>query len=154
MSDGSGTRLRRDQDDMLEQGRRFVARARGRRAEIWGILLGYNLVPREVEAVAAELKVSPLRISFHRHASRGRRRVAPGESHWKPVPSQANVIDARPNPQFLLHRTRPQRSYPRAVENQDECYPPKTPDASPLSERHCSNPARGSLRTSSASGGT
>ena len=36
----------------------------GVRQELWGVLLAYNLVRREMEQVANEANVSPLRISF------------------------------------------------------------------------------------------
>jgi hypothetical protein len=51
--------------DMLERNVPMRSQTpQGVRQELWGVLLAYNLVRREMEQVAKEANVSPLRISF------------------------------------------------------------------------------------------
>jgi hypothetical protein len=101
--------------------------------EIWGILLGYNLVRREAESVAAELGVPPLRISFiatlrevvseWREAART---PSPGA-----LPKRLASMRDRIR-QFLLPERRSERSYPRAVKIKMSNYTRKRPKKRPL----------------------
>ena len=50
------------------------------RQELWGVLLAYNLVRREMEQVAKEANVSPLRISFIASYRLKRKGKPPGNS--------------------------------------------------------------------------
>lgn len=95
--------------------------------ELWGLLTVYNLVRLEMQRIAAELDVHPLRVSFvaavrecvHQWilaaaASPGR---VPG--HLATVPDRMRA--------FVLPPRRPERSYPRAVKIKMSNYARKLP---------------------------
>jgi len=99
--------------------------------EIWGLLTVYNLIRLEMQRVAAELGVHPLRISFvaavrecvHQWflaaaASPGR---IPG--HLATMPDRLRT--------FVLPPRRPERSYPRAVKLKMSNYARKLPKPAP-----------------------
>ena len=98
--------------------------------EMWGLLLAYNLVRLEIERVAAELEVPPIRISFlaalrevveqwHFAAI-----VSPGT-----VPGRLSTTTDRLR-QFLLPPRRPDRVFPRAVKIKMSNYARKLPTKS------------------------
>ena len=95
----------------------------GVRQELWGVLLAYNLVRREMEQVAKEANVSPLRISFIASY-----RFIRDEFLWCAV-AQPGAIPAhlkRLRQQlslFLLPKRRSARRYPRAVKRKSSQYP-------------------------------
>lgn len=84
--------------------------------ELWGILVAYNLVRVEIERIADELKVAPLRISFV-EALRLMRELwmwsaitrTPGA-----IPSRLTTMAARIS-RLVLPPRRSSRSYPRTV---------------------------------------
>lgn len=95
--------------------------------EMWGLLIAYNLVRREIERVANELDVPPIRISFvaalrevveqwHFAAM-----ASPGR-----VPERLSSVADRLR-QFLLPPRRPERVYPRAVKLKMSNYDRKLP---------------------------
>jgi hypothetical protein len=98
--------------------------------ELWGLLLAYNLVRLEIERVAAELGVPPIRISFlaalrevveqwHFAAI-----VSPGT-----IPTRLSTTTDRLR-QFLLPPRRPGRVFPRAVKIKMSNYSRKLPTKS------------------------
>lgn len=97
--------------------------ARQLRQDLWGVLLAYNLVRREMKQVAKEANLSPLRFSF----------IAPyrfirDEFLWCAV-AQPGAIPAhlkRSRQQlslFLLPKRRSARRYRRAVKRESSQYP-------------------------------
>ena len=114
--------------DMLE--RLETLRSKTPRAvaqEMWGLLLAYNLVRLEIERVAAELEVPPIRISFlaalrevveqwHFAAL-----VSPGT-----IPGRLSTTTDRLR-QFLLPPRRETRVFPRAVKLKMSNYARKLP---------------------------
>jgi hypothetical protein len=84
--------------------------------ELWGLLLAYNLVRLEMERVADETGVSPLRISFVAAL-----RLVVDEWSWSTTTSSPGAIprhltDLRDKIRvFVLPPRRPERAYPRAV---------------------------------------
>ncbi len=91
--------------------------------EIWGILIAYNLVRREMEQAAAEARVEPTRISFvaalHFITDELRMLVftSPGA-----IPSRLWDLRERLK-MYILPPRRSQRSYPRAVKVKMSNYP-------------------------------
>lgn len=84
--------------------------------EVWGILLAYNLVRLEIERVAAQVGVEPIRISFV-----GALRLIVDEWLWwshmrhpGAIPSRLRNLEAVLK-RLVLPPRRSQRSYPRAV---------------------------------------
>jgi hypothetical protein len=97
----------------------------GVRQELWGILLAYNLVRREMEQVANEANVSPLRISFIASY-----RFIRDEFLWSAVARPGTIAAhlKRLRQQlslFLLPKRRSARRYPRAVKRKSSQYPSK-----------------------------
>jgi len=98
--------------------------------EMWGLLLAYNLVRLEIERVAAELKVSPLRISFVAALREVAEQwhlatiVSPGT-----IPSRLSTVTDRLR-QFLLPPRRTDRVFPRAVKIKMSNYARKLPTKS------------------------
>lgn len=117
--------------DMLERLETIRSKSPvGVEQEMWGLLLAYNLVRLEIERVAAELEVPPIRISFlaalrevveqwHFAAI-----VSPGT-----VPTRLSTTTDRLR-QFLLPPRRPDRVFPRAVKIKMSNYSRKLPTKS------------------------
>lgn len=95
--------------------------------EMWGLLIAYNLVRLEIERVAVELDVPPIRVSFvaalrevveqwHLAAI-----VSPGT-----IPARLSTVTDRLR-QFLLPPRRPHRIFPRAVKIKMSSYARKVP---------------------------
>ena len=84
--------------------------------EMWGILVGYNLVRKEMEGIADEIGVPPTRISFVRAMH-----YIASELFWvdgtkSPGKVPRNLGNMRDKTRrFLLPPRRENRSYPRAV---------------------------------------
>jgi hypothetical protein len=94
------------------------------RQELWGVLIGFNLVRLEMERVAAEAKVAPTRISFVVSLALIRdewewsaRTRSPGA-----IPKHLRSLRERLK-RFVLPPRRPLRSYPREVKNDYRRYP-------------------------------
>lgn len=98
--------------------------------ELWGLLLAYNLVRLEIERVAAELDVPPIRISFLAALREVVEQwhfatiVSPGT-----VPARLSTTTDRLR-QFLLPPRRPTRVFPRAVKIKMSNYARKPPTKS------------------------
>ena len=103
--------------------------------EMWGLLLAYNLVRLEIERVAAELKVHPLRISFVAALREVVEQwhlatiVSPGT-----IPTRLGTVTDRLR-QFLLPPRRPKRVFPRAVKIKMSNYARKLPTKSSSANR-------------------
>ena len=84
--------------------------------ELWGLLVAYNLIRLEMERIADETGVSPLRVSFIASL-----RLIVDEWSWSANTSSPGAIprhldDLRDKiRRFVLPPRRPERSYPRAV---------------------------------------
>ena len=93
--------------------------------EVWGILLAYNLVRREMERIADEAGVSPLRISFVAALREIRlewlllNTARPGT-----IPERLRQLASRIG-RFLLPERRSERAYPRAVKIKMSKWPRK-----------------------------
>lgn len=96
--------------------------------ELWGLLLAYNLVRLEMERVADETGVSPLRISFVAAL-----RLIVDEWHWStgtatPGAIPRHLTDLRDKIRiYVLPERRTDRVYPRAVKLKMSNYPRKRP---------------------------
>ena len=104
--------------------------------EMWGILLVYNLVRLEMERIADELGVAPIRISFVAALRSfvelwllGSKSPSPGA-----IPKQLAMIQDRVR-RFVLPPRRPERVFPRAVKIKMSNYARKRPTASPSKRR-------------------
>lgn len=103
--------------------------------ELWGLLLAYNLVRLEIERVAAELGVPPIRISFLAALREVVEQwhfatiVSPGT-----VPARLSTTTDRLR-QFLLPPRRPARLFPRAVKIKMSNYARKLPTKSSSKSR-------------------
>lgn len=103
--------------------------------EMWGLLLAYNLVRLEIQRVAAELNVSPLRISFVAALREVVEQwhfasiVSPGT-----IPARLSTVTDRLR-QFLLPPRRPDRAFPRAVKIKMSNYARKLPTKSSSASR-------------------
>lgn len=103
--------------------------------EMWGLLIAYNLVRLEIERVAKELDVPPIRISF----VAALREVV---EQWHlativspaTVPQRLSTVTDRLR-QFLLPPRRPERVFPRAVKIKMSNYARKVPKKSPTRRR-------------------
>ena len=97
---------------------------------MWGLLLAYNLVRLEIERVAAERDVAPVRISFV-----GALREVVEQWHFAAivspgtVPARLSTVTDRLR-QFLLPPRRPDRVFPRAVKIKMINYARKPPTKS------------------------
>lgn len=91
--------------------------------ELWGILIAYNLVRLEMERIADELGVSPLRISFLEALREMREQWLWASMTHTPgaIPKRLATMRDRIR-RFLLPERRP-RSYPRAVKTKMSNYP-------------------------------
>lgn len=98
------------------------------RQELWGLLLAYNLVRLEMERIADDIDVSPLRISFVAAV-----RYIVEEWGWAAITSSPGAIprhldDMRTKiRRFVLPPRRPDRVYPRAVKRKMSNYDRKRP---------------------------
>lgn len=96
--------------------------------ELWGILLAYNLVRLEMERIAAETGVEPVRVSFVAAL-----RFIVDEWGWSTLTSSPGAIprhltDMRDKiRRFILPPRRSERVYPRAVKVKMSNYPLKRP---------------------------
>lgn len=99
--------------------------------EVWGLLLAYNLVRLEMERIADEAGVEPVRISFVAAL-----RLIQDEWLWCAVASPGAIPrhlkrlrqEVR---RFLLPPRRSEREYPRAVKRKMSHYPRKRPIVPP-----------------------
>ena len=86
----------------------------GVRQELWGILLAYNLLRREMETLAQQENIEPRRISFIASL-----RLIRNEWHWLSVTSPGAIpkrlATLRRNMKRYILPARRKRSYPRAV---------------------------------------
>lgn len=104
--------------------------------ELWGLLLAYNLVRLEMERVAEETGVSPLRISFVAAL-----RLIVDEWHWStgsttPGAIPRHLTDLRDKIRiYVLPPRRADRVYPRAVKIKMSNYPRKRPTKSSSKSR-------------------
>jgi hypothetical protein len=100
------------------------------RQELWGILLGFNLVRLEMERIAEVANVAPTRISFVAALTFIR-----DEWEWSAItrspgaiPKHLSELRARLK-RFILPPRRSQRSYPRTVKNDYRRYPRRKREA-------------------------
>jgi hypothetical protein len=117
--------------DMLERLETIRSKSpSGVAQEMWGLLLAYNLVRLEIERVATELGVPPIRISFLAALREVVEQwhfasiVSPGT-----VPTRLSTTTDRLR-QFLLPPRRPNRVFPRAVKIKMSNYARKLPTKS------------------------
>jgi hypothetical protein len=117
--------------DMLERLETIRSKSpSGVAQEMWGLLLAYNLVRLEIERVAAELDVPPIRISFLAALREVVEQwhfatiVSPGT-----IPGRLSTTTDRLR-QFLLPPRRPNRVFPRAVKIKMSNYNRKLPTKS------------------------
>jgi hypothetical protein len=96
--------------------------------ELWGLLIAYNLIRLEMERIADEVGVSPLRISFIAAL-----RYITDEWGWAAITASPGAIprhlhDMRDKiRRFVLPPRRPDRLYPRAVKLKMSNYARKRP---------------------------
>jgi hypothetical protein len=94
------------------------------RQELWGVLIGFNLVRLEMERVAEEAKVPPTRISFVVSLA-----LIRDEWQWSAqthspgaIPKHLRILRDRLK-RFILPPRRSHRRYPREVKNDYRRYP-------------------------------
>ena len=98
--------------------------------ELWGLLIAYNLIRLEIQRIAAELDVHPLRVSFLAAlrecvlAWKFAANSPPGS-----VPGSLATITDRMR-QYVLPPRRPERVFPRAVKLKMSNYARKVPTKS------------------------
>ena len=103
--------------------------------EMWGLLLAYNLVRLEIERVASELGVPPIRISFVAALREVVEQwhyatiVSPGT-----IPGRLGTVTDRLR-LYVLPPRRSHRVFPRAVKIKMSNYARKPPTASPSKKR-------------------
>lgn len=95
--------------------------------ETWGLLLAYNLIRVEMEQVAAEAGVSPMRISFVMAMN-----LIQNEWLWCSLASPGTIPEKLQRmrteaSRFVLPERRPERTYPRAVKVKMSNYARKRP---------------------------
>jgi len=96
--------------------------------ELWGVLLAFNLIRREMEQIADETDVEPLRVSFVAAL-----RLIVEEWGWATITASPGAIprhlgDLRDKiRRFILPERRPERVYPRAVKLKMSNYARKRP---------------------------
>lgn len=93
--------------------------------EMWGILIAYNLIRREMELIADEAKLEPTRVSFV-----GAMRMIIDEWMWCAIASPGAIPKHLRNLRaslktLLLPKRRSERRYPRAVKIKMSNYPRK-----------------------------
>lgn len=106
-----GMKLRSKQPELIYQ-------------ELWGVLIAYNLLRRQMKCMAQSLKISPLRISFHiaSIAIINILRHTPLESAGN-LPKYLQKLFEQ-SAMFVLPEKR-KRSYPRIVKSNGKKYPSK-----------------------------
>lgn len=99
--------------------------------EMWGLLTAYNLVRLEMERIAAELQVPPLRISFVAALRYFVEQWLWASSTTTPgaIPQRLSTMRDRIR-MFLLPERRSERVFPRAVKIKMSNYPRKLPSSS------------------------
>ncbi len=91
--------------------------------ELWGILIAYNLVRREMESIADEVDLPPLRISFVAAL-----RYIVEEFHWAAITQSPGAIPRHMSDlrdkirRFVLPPRRERPAYPRAVKIKMSAY--------------------------------
>jgi len=111
--------------DMLEA--EVTLRSKSRTSviqEIWGILIGFNLVRLEMERIAQDARVAPTRISFIAALHLIRDQWAWSTDARSPgaIPKQLVTLRERIK-RFILPPRRSERSYPRMLKNDYRAYP-------------------------------
>lgn len=96
--------------------------------EVWGILIAYNLVRVEIEAIAGELKVPPIRISFIEALREMREQWLWAAMTGTPgaIPRRLRTMRDRIR-RYVLPERRSDRLYPRAVKIKMSNYARKRP---------------------------
>ena len=99
----------------------------GVRQEVWGLLLAHNLIRVEMEQVAAEAGVSPVRVSFVMALN-----LIQNEWMWCGVASPGTIPEKLRRlrtevARFILPPRRTERTYPRAVKVKMSNYARKRP---------------------------
>lgn len=92
------------------------------RQEMWGVLIAYNLIRQEMKGMAADLGVSPLRLSFQwlAHAIVSELRSCPLET---PGTLPQRLSRLREQARWYLLPPRRERAYPRVVKRRTVKYP-------------------------------
>jgi hypothetical protein len=100
--------------------------------EIWGTLIGFNLVRLEMERVANEIRLPPSRISFvvALHLIRDQWAWSTDARSPGAIPKQLRTLRAHLK-RLVLPPRRTNRSYPRMLKNDYKTYPrrPRSEDA-------------------------
>lgn len=115
------TELQEREETLRSQSPKAIAQ------EVWGLLLAYNLVRREMEAIADEAQVEPVRVSFVAAL-----RLIRDEWLWCAVASPGAIPRhlqrlRRDLLHFILPERRSSRVYPRAVKRKMSHFPRKRP---------------------------
>jgi hypothetical protein len=94
------------------------------RQELWGILIGFNLVRLEMERIAKEARVAPTRISFVAalHFIRDEWEWSAISRSPGAIPKHLASLRERLK-RFILPPRRSSRSYPRTIKNDYRTYP-------------------------------
>jgi hypothetical protein len=102
------------------------------RQELWGILIGFNLVRLEIERIANEARVPPTRISFVMalHFIRDQWDWSATTRSPGAIPKHLAALRQRLK-RFVLPPRRTTRTYPRTVKNDYRTYP-RRPRPGPL----------------------
>ena len=92
--------------------------------ELWGILIGFNLVRLEMERVANEARIAPARIGFvvALHLIRDQWAWSAGARSPGAIPKQLLTL-RRHLKRLVLPPRRSSRSYPRTIKNDYKAYP-------------------------------
>lgn len=115
--------------DMLERAETIRSKSPESVAqELWGILVAYNLVRVEIERIADEVGVEPLRISFIEALRFMREQWLWASMTRTPgaIPGRLRTMKDRIR-RFVLPRRRTERRYPRAVKLKMSNYERKRP---------------------------
>ncbi len=110
------------------QGSQFVLRSKQPalvRQEIWGVLIAYTLLRRQIRLMAEQIKVEPLRMGFHSTsiAIIDVLRYAPLESAGT-LPKRLALLFEQAH-LFVLPPRREDRAFPRVVKHRPAKYPRK-----------------------------
>ena len=96
----------------------------GVQQELWGTLIGFNLIRLEMERIAAEARVAPTRISFVAALHFIRDEINWSASSQAPGAIPKKLLRMRDLiRRFVLPPRRPKRSYPREIKNDYRRYP-------------------------------
>jgi len=114
--------------DMLERAETLRSKSPSSVAqELWGILIAYNMVRLEMERIADELKVSPLRISFIEALRSIREQWLWASMTHSPGAIPKRLATMRDRMRRFLLPDRRERSYPRVVKIKMSNYARKRP---------------------------